>query len=555
MIEIFFKQCDLISPEITLFFKGGKNHSSIFSGIITIIAYSLVLIFIIHNIKYFINKENPTIYYYNRYVEDAGSFPLNSSGIFHYFQLINTNRESDITIDYDAIRIIGIDRSIEYYMRINADLTKTNHWVYGTCNYNEINNDKISKLISGKIFSQSACIKEYYDLQTQKYSKIGESGFRWPVLDHGASNPNKTLYGIVIEKCHNDSLTKTCKPVKQINEFFNRFAINLNIIDEYADVLNYKNPYTKYIYALTNGLNIGTISLNNVNFNPSITKTHTGLFLNQIDEIKSYAYSQNEKITMDPGETDIVVAFFFWMQNIMTYNERSYKKLVNLLSDIGGFKSFVLLLAFFINSLVKNFIILLDTEELFLINDKVNYNTDKNDKLIKNPIINRKASEILYPPKLKSNNNKSNQNQNSQFKESYDNINNISSEPMKNLCLKNANNNNNYYNKCIKIDGNEKKGSKDINLYREKLKVNQSNEILMNNCFDSKVQKTKKSDNNTISLKKNNFTLINYIYYLITFKRGNPKIKFFEDFRTKIISEENLLQNYSDIYKLLKKLV
>ncbi len=85
MIEIFFKQCDLISPEITLFFKGGKNHSSIFSGIITIIAYSLVLIFIIHNIKYFINKENPTIYYYNRYGEDAGSFPLKHQEYFIIF--------------------------------------------------------------------------------------------------------------------------------------------------------------------------------------------------------------------------------------------------------------------------------------------------------------------------------------------------------------------------------------------------------------------------------------------------------------------------------------
>ena len=154
MIKMIFERCDLISPEITLFFKGNKNHSSIFSGIVTIIAYSLIFFFIIYNIKDFINKENPTIYYYNRYVNNAGSFPLNSSAIFHYFQLINTNREQDIAMDYNAISIIGIERSIENYMRNNADLTKTNHWLYGTCNYNEINNDKISKLIPEQIFSR-----------------------------------------------------------------------------------------------------------------------------------------------------------------------------------------------------------------------------------------------------------------------------------------------------------------------------------------------------------------------------------------------------------------
>ena len=286
MLKMIFKQCDHLSPDITLYFKGNQNHPSIFSGIVTIIAYSIVFIYSIYNIKDFINKENPTIYYYNRYVQDAGSFPLNSSAIFHYLQLISNNRERDIKMDFDAIRIIGINRSIENYMRNNA-LLNTNHWVYGKCNYSEINNDEISKIIPEAIFSQSACIKEYYDPISQKYSKIGEIGFRWPVLEHGASNPNRTFYGILIEKCHNNSINKKCKSDDQINDFINKFVIILNIIDEYADALNYKNPYTKYIYALTSGLSNRTITLNNLNFNPSITKTHAGLFLDEIVDIKS----------------------------------------------------------------------------------------------------------------------------------------------------------------------------------------------------------------------------------------------------------------------------
>ena len=35
-------------------------------------------------------------------------------------------------------------------------------------------------------------------------------------------------------------------------------------------------------------------------------------------------------------------------------------------------------------------------------------------------------------------------------------------------------------------------------------------------------------------------------------KKKNPKIQYYEDFRKEVISEENLLQNYIDIYQLLK---
>ena len=33
--------------------------------------------------------------------------------------------------------------------------------------------------------------------------------------------------------------------------------------------------------------------------------------------------------------------------------------------------------------------------------------------------------------------------------------------------------------------------------------------------------------------------------------KNNPKISFYIDFRTKLISEENIIQNYIDIYNLL----
>ena len=55
-------------------------------------------------------------------------------------------------------------------------------------------------------------------------------------------------------------------------------------------------------------------------------------------------------------------------------------------------------------------------------------------------------------------------------------------------------------------------------------------------------------------LKKKNLNGVAtfYILYMLLFKSKNYKIKFYENFRTQILSEENFLQNNLDIYKLLE---
>lgn len=588
---MIIKMCDFLSPQITLYFKGEQIHSSVFSGLLTILAYILIFIYTVYYCKDFINRVNPTIYLYNRYVEDAGSFSLGPSGIFHYCSL-TFRGQGEGPMDYQALRIIGLDRSIETYMvqlTMNLTLLDMNHWVYGPCDYNDIEKTDLNNLIPKDTFSQSACIREFYNMDDRKYYKIGQPGFKYPELAHGASNPNRTLFGVVIERCLNDSLRKDCKSDDDINNFLNKVVINFNIIDEYADPLNYEHPYIKYIYSLTNDMHNTTISLNNMNFNPSSTLTHKGYFYDVFDTIDSWAYSQTEKKNMASGTTRIVLGFYFWMQNIRVYNERTYKKLEDLLSDIGGFGSFVLLVAVSINSLVANYVILIDTEQLVLNIDKVNYNQDN---VLRKPSIYRKADEIMNPPKYKDNRNQNqyNQNQNSKLpifiKEiNDDNINNLGtpkSEPLKILFTKsqkkkrNINNMETKYfnNKCLDINLNhEKKDSTLLNLYNknnvETQKMNQSqkslklesiNENLMDsqklnanvNLCDSKENRSKKSDS-VEKLKKNKISWFNYFFcYVIFFKRTNPKMKFFEDFRSQLISEENLLQNYSDIYKLLK---
>jgi len=207
---MFIRNLDNLSPAITLYFKGRHKHSSISSGIITIISYSVILAFIVYYILDFIDKTNPTIYFFNRYIEDAGIFPLNESSLFHYINLIGITLERSNDFDFNSIRIYGIQYSIENYIRI-PNYNLINHWEYGLCDYDEdISYKKLNNLIDKKIFSKSACIKKYYNLEEQRYFNKGESGFKFPTLDHGASHPNRTLYGIIIETCQNNSLKNNC---------------------------------------------------------------------------------------------------------------------------------------------------------------------------------------------------------------------------------------------------------------------------------------------------------------------------------------------------------
>ena len=126
---MFLKKCDMISPPITLSFKGEYIHSSIFSGILTIIIHIITLAFGIYYILQFINKEKPTAYFYNRFINDAGKFTLNSSSLFHYLYLINKKSQSIITFDFDMIRIVGLEEiNIEFYYS-SIDLETTPHWI------------------------------------------------------------------------------------------------------------------------------------------------------------------------------------------------------------------------------------------------------------------------------------------------------------------------------------------------------------------------------------------------------------------------------------------
>ena len=132
----FLKKIDLISPNITLYFKGLRQHKSNPSAILAIISYILILASAIYYSLQFFRKKSPKAYFFTRYIEDAGYFPVNASSMFNYIQFIDKYDNTKLGFDFSVLRAVGVN-SIYYeqYMDNPEVIETENHWIYGPCNY------------------------------------------------------------------------------------------------------------------------------------------------------------------------------------------------------------------------------------------------------------------------------------------------------------------------------------------------------------------------------------------------------------------------------------
>ena len=587
---MFLKKFDWISPPITLFFKGEGSHVSIYSGLLSIVAYVIVVAATIYYALNFFNRESPKAYFFTRYVEDAGTFPVNATQMFNFIQVSDPQTNKKVPLDFSAFRIVGFDDAYsDDYMNDPSIVNRKNHWVYGKCN-NDSDTKGIGYLIDQVYYTESACIRKYYDVEKNQYFEPNEPGFRWPIIIKGCSNPDRTYYGIIMQRCDyaNETLKAQgpeCKSEQEITNVVNSISFNFQIIDHFADMLNYDMPFTKYFYEVTSSITHNNFIIQHLNFNPANMLTHNGFFFdNQVRE-EAYFFTQNEKQTIVENELQkqnkttngCLIGVYFWMQNTLQYYERNYDRIQDILSDIGGISSIVLTIAGILNIVINNFIIILDTEDLALNLDQENC---KQRELSKRPTIFKKANNVMFPPRRpyqarkQSYGNDVQQQQSSNYQrlmkdgvDIYPNMNSKEekTEQYKNLYLKRSNILNNNYE--VDKEGyyqqdniqqqqryNRGYGGRGQNYNRgnnPQIGYNENRETFSRNLKDEMTTE-KKEDEIDKPLEKQHFNWCKYLGYMITCGRNDKKMQYYEEFRAKLISEENIIQNYMNTYNLLK---
>ena len=522
---MFIKYLDYLSPRITFYHNGLLSHSSILSGIISIIAIIFIIILGIYYSLQIIKRKNPNISYYKNFEKDAGIFQINTSSLFHFVSITKIYRGVSTMEEFDftSLNIVGAQIYTEGFMGAyqKSGVKSFDHWLYGYCN-KEINTEGLDDLITYEYFNKSACIKKYYNSTEEEYYDIGDPKFIWPDIAHGTFNESNKLYGLYIIKCDNniiDDILGTgyqCKNDSEVDNYLKpkrgSRVLHFHFINTYINALNYNSPVNKYFYRIESPLFQNQYTINSINLNPALANTNNGLVWDNIKGDITYVFERNDAYISNNEGNGLYIGYIFFLKNIKEYYERSYKKLQDLISNIGGINQAVTVIAIILNSLYNNFIILSDTQTLLHSSIKIEKKNHKKKSIeyrnLKNKI---KDAEI----ENKDKNKKRKKLNNTDIPEIINKVN--KNDNSKSRCISNIEVINNKFN----LDSN-------IKIREDKKNKNKDNKLKEKKSFWS------------------------FLLFKISCRQKEDFFKVYEAFRMKIISEEHIIRNHLNIYNLLK---
>ena len=535
---MFFKNVDFLTPKITLYYNRKSSHSSIISGILTIISYLSIFVFGIIYVSKCINRDNPTTYYFNKYVDDVGVFSFNDPvNFFNFIQVINGVNRSNMYPDFDKIEILGVNTSINGFIN-QGGKERIAHWLYGRCD-EESNIKGVEHLLDKQSFYKSTCIKKFYNPSKGRYFDINDDDFEWPYLSLRGANKNNSGYGTIVKRCENSTFRLNkfgpCSTEKEIEKYLERSYFIFTTLDNYVDILTYKNPIKTFLYSVTCGFLEESYITNNLNFNPGLIKSYDNLFSDYSSEQITYFFSENSRLTTLLEQKSFLTAFFISFDNCQIYYERHYQKIFDVFSKIGGLSSLILIIAEWLNYIVFRFNVLLDTKNLLT-------NIIKKNESIYNVFAPSKNIKFISENNMR----KSKNNLNKVLK--FDNRDSINDLDKNNINSRIRVINDNAGEETNRIKINNKNSRYSENSLKKFSEFKSNSFDVLNNINNKNYLK-----NNFLSIRKiDNYNCCNYLLYLTLYKKKNSNIRYYEDLRRTIISEECMIQNFINIYKILE---
>ncbi len=357
-MKFSFEMFDILSPEITLFYKGKVHHSSIYSAILSLISIMIIITFSIIFLQD-LKRKNPSAFFYNRFLEEIKPIPYNSTGLFH---LLNLTDEKFPYEPNKIFTIVGVDNYM-YQFDFN-NIESFDHYIYDYCEEIDIKGIENTILNNTLEFNKSFCLKRFYNKTTQKVYNLNNNEYPYPQIIYLASHPQATLYGIIVEKCKNSTIinNNNCYSNEIIEEALKSIiGYSIDFLDHNIIIDNYNIPNANIYHTVQNLYNFGVgYTTNHLNFLPTMLRTNKGYVLDDEVSLNSYKFSFNEKLTTLFSEEEnpnkgIYAAFYFWFQNQEDNFVRSYKKIQDILGSITGIARIIFLCAKAVNLLIHNY--------------------------------------------------------------------------------------------------------------------------------------------------------------------------------------------------------
>jgi hypothetical protein len=349
---MFLKNFDFISPEITLFHLEKERHSSLFSGIVSLLLIifgaALAVIFSLDLIE----RKNPVAYYSKTWEKDIGSFPLDENHFFHFLTIFTQSFPYINEYNSSIINFFGF-MNYNKSVFLNGEIDDFNHWIYQICTEEELERIKEYKDFSDYGFTR-LCIKYYYNNDTKKYYHYTNKEFIWPNVNHGIENENFTTYTIVMAKCfNNEEINMTnCYDGNVKFQGSQSFAINLTYYEAIVELSNYKEPIKHRLRTVQYSLTKSFIFTANLTMTPIKISSNDGiifdsetLFKGQKYRSKSMGYSYETNLNLYGGISIL-------LENDEEIYFRNYKKLQDIAGGVDGFTEILVLLFKFINMFI-----------------------------------------------------------------------------------------------------------------------------------------------------------------------------------------------------------
>ena len=393
---MFLQELDFLSPSISLFYRGHPSHSSPISGILSIMTVGIIIFFSIFHLKNLFKRdsETPVSATYTYFIEDAGKVPLKAKSLFHFISFQDYKDKSVKNFNYSYFNVIGFEDTISAYER-NNNISTYDHWLYGFCN-NSSDIEGIEDITTQPFLTYSSCIRKYFNSKNQRYYETNDSNFRYPSISHGTFHPENKIYSIIIKACEQKILSNvfngelTCKNIKEFDT--TSMSIHLNFVDQYFDVLKYKNPIGNYFFRIENKVDVENYSINHINFNPSMLKSNNGYLLDKTENYFSFYYDRNDVFTYKRTDNDnLYMGYSFYLNNRQKFYERTYQNIQTVLSTVGGSLNIVIFIMTLINDFICSYIILRDFN--FLMN-LFAISTNDIESTNKRNILNKKLKEV-----------------------------------------------------------------------------------------------------------------------------------------------------------------
>lgn len=364
---MLLKKFDLVSPPITLFFEGETRHSSVVSGIITIAYFFSIAFIAAYYFSQVFFKTKTIGYYFPRRLNYTGKYEIGPNGVFHFLTI-----KERFYIDSTKIKIIGITTSPSGLMnlpegQIDAAL-HFDYWEYESCskykNLIKIQGRKNEKEYFNSFTIFSLCITKFYNHTTNSSYTLGEEGFVYPFIENGDWPAGSSNYGIYILKNYNYD-----------PEYFSSLdTYTIHFIDSYVDIFDFKNPFFSFFYNVSSMISISNqFTINYLNLSPLIVKSHLGYFIDRIAVKQNYLFHDVDKVKYsNQKRDDILGSCFFHMKSRAQIFERYYRKIPEALSRIGGMTKVLTTIAFILNKLYNDYIVIADLNRVFEVDSNQN---------------------------------------------------------------------------------------------------------------------------------------------------------------------------------------